>query len=78
LLVSQRPKPVPGEYRLAVLIGPTRADIGNLEKGLSDLLQTHGVIENDRLCQGLSLERSNEIPSGLIRCTVMAAGEEAA
>jgi len=61
---------VHGAYRLLALIGPTRADIGNLEKALSDLLQSCGVIENDRLCQGFLMERSNDVPKGGIQCVV--------
>lgn len=70
LLKSQRPQPVHGAYRLLALIGPTRADIGNLEKALSDLLQAHGVIDNDKLCQGFLMERSNDVPKGGIQCVV--------
>lgn len=71
LIKAQRPGKVEGEYKLLVLIGPTKADIGNLEKALSDLLQAHGVIENDRLSQGILLERSDELPPQTIRCCVM-------
>ncbi|MDG2570618.1 hypothetical protein P7L87_23955 [Vibrio parahaemolyticus] len=71
LIKAQRPGKVEGEYKLLVLIGPTKADIGNLEKALSDLLQAHGVIENERLSQGILLERSDELPPQTIRCCVM-------
>jgi crossover junction endodeoxyribonuclease RusA len=71
LLRAQRPQPVHGAYRLLALVGPTRADIGNLEKALSDLLQSCGVIDNDRLCQGFLMERSNDVPKDGIQCVVM-------
>jgi Holliday junction resolvase RusA-like endonuclease len=71
LIRAQRPGKIQGEYKLLVLIGPTKADIGNIEKALSDLLQDHGVVENDRLADSILLERSNDIPPQTIRCYVM-------
>lgn len=76
LLVSQRPKAVLGEYKLHVLVGPTRADIDNLAKAINDLLQRHQVVTNDRKADSVLLERSDEIPRGIVRCTVMAAGDQ--
>jgi len=67
----QRPGKIDGAYKLLVLIGPTRADIDNLSKGLSDLLQAHGVVENDRLADSLHMERCNDLPPQTIRCCVM-------
>lgn len=70
LLKIQRPKPVPGPYTLHIAVGPTRADLDNLAKGLSDLLQRHGVIDNDRKAESVHLERSTAVPKGQVRCTV--------
>lgn len=73
MLKSQRPGKLEGRYKLLVLIGPTRADIGNLEKALSDLLQSHGVVSNDNKADSILLERSADIPAQQIRCHVMTA-----
>lgn len=73
MLKAQRPASIKGGYRVLILVGPTRADLGNCEKALSDLLQTHGVIENDRLCQGIALERSNDVPKDVVHCVVQEA-----
>lgn len=57
-LVDQKPGRVAGHYALQVRFcrRETRADLGNLEKAVSDLLQEHGVIANDRLAQRILLE----------------------
>lgn len=50
-LKSQRPKPVPGPVTLLYEVQEgkdnRRRDLANLEKGISDLLVTYGVIEAD-------------------------------
>lgn len=52
----QKPGKVPGWYNLSICV-PTssRVDLGNAEKAISDLLQSHGVIENDRYCASIEL-----------------------
>lgn len=48
-LQQQRPGRVPGAYVLLLAVPRTsRMDIDNVAKAVSDLLQRHGVIENDR------------------------------
>lgn len=76
LLRAQRPQPIQGDYRLLVLVGPTRADIDNLTKAINDLLQSHGVVENDNMCQGVHMERSNDVPKGGVQCVVQDAEAE--
>lgn len=46
-LLEQRPKKIKGPVALRYEFKRGRADLGNLEKACTDLLVTHGVIEND-------------------------------
>jgi len=59
LLETQHPGCVNGPYHLTIYVRrqPTKkhADLGNFEKGLSDLLQNHGVITNDKLAETIIL-----------------------
>lgn len=58
-LVAQKPRPIKGRYKLTLLLTPPdkrKRDLGNLEKAISDALQTAGVIENDHLCRRLVIE----------------------
>lgn len=53
---SQKPKAIKGHYELQILLTPPdkrRRDLGNLEKAISDALQSSGVIENDHLCRSM-------------------------
>lgn len=68
-LVRARPGRVSGAYALTLLVNRTesKADLNNLEKAVSDLLQEHGVIENDRRGDRIELEWSNAVE----RCRVI-------
>lgn len=48
-------KPITGPYSIEITIDRSRrhklSDIMNREKVVSDILQEHGVIENDNLCE---------------------------
>lgn len=48
-------KPIKGPYTIEITIDRSRrhklSDIMNREKVLSDILQEHGIIENDNLCE---------------------------
>lgn len=60
---------VKGEYALEVVaVKPDkrRRDLGNLEKAISDILQSTGVIENDYLCQDLHMRWAKKGPECLI------------
>lgn len=60
----QRPGRVRGHYALELLIEDkprNRPDLGNLEKCVSDILQEHGIIDNDALCQRIALEWSDSV-----------------
>lgn len=73
MLKAQRPATIRGRYRLLVLVGPTRADVDNLTKAVNDLLQSHGVIENDNKCQSAYAELSGDVPKGEIHCIIQEA-----
>lgn len=61
-LQAQRPGRVPGAYilLLAAPRGETKADLDNLSKATSDLLQKHGVIDNDRKAERVVLDWHRE------------------
>jgi len=61
-LLEQRPGRVPGAYilLLAVPETETKADLDNLSKATSDLLQKHGVIDNDRKARRVVLDWHRE------------------
>ena len=50
---------ITGPYVITITIDRSRrhvlSDIANREKVLSDLLQAHGIIENDRLCESVTI-----------------------
>lgn len=57
-LQAQRHEMVPGPYELELTFekkDARRRDIGNLEKGVSDLLVEHRVVEDDCLAQRITL-----------------------
>lgn len=56
-LCEQRPGRIEGRYVLHLRIAraDTKCDLGNHEVAISDLLQTHGVIKNDNLCEGITV-----------------------
>ena len=57
-LMRQRPGRVEGAYALTIRIpAKARLDLGNSEKAISDLLQSHRVISNDKLAERILLER---------------------
>ena len=77
-LLEQRPGRVPGAYilLLAVPETETKVDLDNLSKATSDLLQQHGVIDNDRKARRVVLDWHREhaelaatvraVPPGLV------------
>lgn len=59
-LAIQKPKPIQGHYNLRVIlnqVGNKHYDPDNMVKCISDLLVTHGLIEDDSLCVKISVER---------------------
>lgn len=55
MINRQRCGRIDGDYSITIRIprSKTRADLGNLEKAVSDLLQQHRVIDNDRLAESI-------------------------
>lgn len=68
-LQLQRPKKIKGNYSLTILLSKLRrgSDVANREKALSDLLQTHGIIENDSLLQDLHMKWDDQVKSGWVK-----------
>lgn len=63
MLNLQKPGSVRGKYALTLTINPRRIniDLDNSIKGVSDLLQKHRVIDNDRYAQRIVLEWSEAV-----------------
>jgi crossover junction endodeoxyribonuclease RusA len=62
-------KNITGEYTLeivAVKPDKRRRDLGNLEKAVSDLLQKVKIIEDDYLCQKITMQWAKTGPECLI------------
>ena len=58
MLETQHPGCIVGSYALEIALpAKSRLDVGNVEKGINDLLELHRVIENDRLCDDLHVWR---------------------
>ena len=63
LINASRCGGVRGPYAITVKVSSKwRGDLDNAVKALSDALQEHGVIENDRLAQRVLIERSASTP----------------
>lgn len=63
-LKRQRPPKVTGRYSITVHVerkDKRRRDLGNLHKGISDLLVMHGVIEDDSLEERVILMWSDTV-----------------
>lgn len=59
-LNTQRPGVVEGPYALTITVSSKwRGDLGNAEKACSDLLQSQGVIENDKHAQEITIRRGD-------------------
>lgn len=60
-LCIQRPGLVAGPYALRIIVSRSFGlDLGNAEQAISDLIQSHGVVENDNLCERIELCWSDE------------------
>jgi Holliday junction resolvase RusA-like endonuclease len=68
-LLSQKPKGIKGKYNLSILFNDKiRGDLDNRIKPINDLLQKHGVIENDSMNKRLYVSISKAVEVG--RCIV--------
>jgi crossover junction endodeoxyribonuclease RusA len=72
LLNQQKPGRIVGPYSLmAAFARPNKSsDLANREKALSDLLVKHGVIEDDRFAESISLRWDHLVPSGAVYVTL--------
>lgn len=74
LIQAQRPGRIAGRYEITISVGATRKDLANLEKALGDILQTHGVIENDRLAHRITIGRDPDLKPRTVRVTIRPGG----
>ena len=75
-LNAQRPGMVEGPYAITMKISrKSRADLDNV-KAVSDLLQTQGVIENDRLAERVVIERADIDGMQVMVVSTKAGGEQ--
>jgi Holliday junction resolvase RusA-like endonuclease len=67
-LAAQRPGKLPAGQPIAVTVrvGKSRKDVDNLNKALLDLLQAHGVINNDKNVSDLRIVRDDTIKPGRV------------
>jgi len=60
MIMSQRVGRIEGAYGLRIQVPrKSRVDLDNVIKPINDLAQMLGIIENDRLCQNISVEKSD-------------------
>jgi crossover junction endodeoxyribonuclease RusA len=70
ILNAQRLGCVKGPYALTIGVNRRfKHDLGNVEKAISDLLQEHGLIENDRLAQMITIKRSDHPGVSVLVCS---------
>lgn len=65
-LAQQRPTPLPGAYRLSLIVNrpdKRRRDLSNTIKPLEDALQSAGIIRDDADCQRLMVMWGSLPPS---------------
>lgn len=62
-----RPAQLMGKYEIQIAVKrwSARADIGNFEKGISDVLQQHDVIEDDKHAERICIWWSEDLPEGV-------------
>lgn len=68
-LLRQRPRPIKGRYHLRIFAArkQNRADLGNREKAISDLLVKHQVVSDDSVAETIQLSWSDDVKSGWVR-----------
>lgn len=69
-IAAQRPGSVAGPYTLHIVLPklPPNSDPDNRVKGVSDILQEHGVVTNDKHCRKITVERDDS--ASLVRIEV--------
>ncbi|MGY2052387.1 RusA family crossover junction endodeoxyribonuclease [Methylobacterium sp. JK268] len=72
-LQAQRPGRVEGPYAIHLALPEaSRCDLGNLEKAVSDLLQAHGVVTNDRKARDIRLTWQAQEPEVVVTVRAVA------
>jgi len=76
VLNTQHPDPVHGPYKITIQIrrDGSKMDVDNM-KAVSDLLEEHGVVDNDNLCELFTARRVTSGYDGLV-VRVEKAGQE--
>lgn len=70
-ICNQKQQPIRGWYNIRILLTESdnrRRDPGNFEKGVSDLLVNHGLVEDDSLCVDMNISRQKGLQA---RCDVI-------
>lgn len=68
ILRASQPKPIAAEYEVRIQLGRRKgSDLDNFAKAIGDLLQTHRVVTNDSLCERVTLEWGDDLPSNKCR-----------
>lgn len=69
-LLASRPPKISGPYELSIQLGRRKgSDLDNYAKGVSDLLVALRIVTDDSLCERLTLEWAEDLPSKLCRVT---------
>jgi crossover junction endodeoxyribonuclease RusA len=73
-LLAQRPVSLPGSVKLVVRAGlpPRPRDLDNLLKALCDLLEEHGIVENDASVTDIDARWDRTVATGRVRVTAWA------
>jgi crossover junction endodeoxyribonuclease RusA len=70
VLNTQKPGKVEGPYCLTIRLNKdSKLDLDNCSKSVSDLLQAHGVISNDRLAQQIIIKRADVPGVSVLVCS---------
>ena len=75
----QKPAKIMGPYALTIQVSRAcRCDLDNAAKCASDILQRHGLIENDRLAQKIELSwiAADKLPAGAGMSVMVVATKE--
>jgi Holliday junction resolvase RusA-like endonuclease len=64
---AQRLRPIDGPWRIAVVLPRgMKGDCDNRLKGLLDALVLSGIVEDDRRCVGINVEKTGETPEAVV------------
>jgi crossover junction endodeoxyribonuclease RusA len=75
-LNTQRPGMVSGHYALTITVTrKSRIDLDNTVKAVNDLLQSQGIVTNDRLCEQLLVKRGDVEGMRVMVCSTRGADE---